>query len=225
MIISQLATSSPPTILSNEEEDQNINRIFLTRRSLGYDYTDIEQINRSLSITNLFYQNHLRLDPRDTNSPPLLVCSTPLPIHSPKKSPNSPSKNCFDLNPHNSTVYKNRLYLETSFDVNPPFTDSQDSGNYSETLCLEAIKSSINLNPNYTPCHADETNFQNQQSFDQNLRTNSCISLSDLDVKGVTVGGELVNIELPEGTSSVIGVWTLGLGLLGDSESDICCRL
>ena len=147
MIISQLATSSPPTILSNEEEDQNINRIFLTRRSLGYDYTDIEQINRSLSITNLFYQNHLRLDPKEANSPPLLVCSTPLPIHSPKKSPNSPSKNCFDLNPHNSTVYKNKVYLETSFDVNPPFTDSQDSGNYSETLYLEAIKSSINLNP------------------------------------------------------------------------------
>ena len=122
MIISQLATSSPPTILSNEEEDQNINRIFLTRRSLGYDYTDIEQINRSLSISNLFYQNHLRLDPRDTNSPPLLVCSSPLPIHSPKKSPNSPSKNCFDLNPHNSTVYKNKLYLETR---NFPFNQNQ----------------------------------------------------------------------------------------------------
>ena len=122
LIISQLATSSPPTILSNEEEDQNINRIFLTRRSLGYDYTDIEQINRSLSISNLFYQNHLRLDPRDTNSPPLLVCSSPLPIHSPKKSPNSPSKNCFDLNPHNSTVYKNKLYLETR---NFPFNQNQ----------------------------------------------------------------------------------------------------
>ena len=97
--------------------------------------------------------------------------------------------------------------------------------------CLERYKSSINLNPNFCrdfsnlPCPDDGTNFQLQPTFEQNLRARSYIDISDLDVKGVTVGGELVNIELPEGTSSVLGVWTLGLGLLGDSESVICCYL
>ena len=173
----------------------------------------------------------MKNDGIETSSPSLLVCSSPMPLHSPEKSPNSPSKNYFDHNPHNSTLYKNRFYLETSFDVNPPFADAQETGNFSETLCVEAYESSLNLYPNYyrdyrdLPCNADGADFQLQPTFDQNLRTNSCINLNDLDVKGVTVDGELVNIELPEGTSSVIGVWTLGLGLLGDSESVNCCHL
>ena len=225
MIISQTAASKAATIQSKIQEDQNIRSILLPEHSLGLNYSDLNQADRSLSITNLFYKSQIKNDGKGTSSQPLLVCSSPLPIHSSEKSP----KTYFDLNPHNSTVYKNRLYLETSFDVNPSFSDTRDTGNSSETLCLEGYESSINLNPNFCrdysnlPCPDDGTNFQLQPNFEQNLRARSYIDISDLDVKGVTVGGEIVNIELPEGTSSVLGVWTLGLGLLGDSESVICC--
>ena len=223
--MSQIATSSPTTTKSNNQEDQNIDSILLPEHSLEYNYSDLTQISRSFSITNLFHRNQLRYDKKESSSPPLFLSSSPLPIQSPEKSTNSSSKNCFDLNPQNSTVYKNALYLETSFDVNPPLSNTEDTGNYSETICLESYRNSIHFNPNYCKDYGDNTeenHFKLQQSFEQNLRANSCMNIDELDVKGVTVDGEIINIELPEGASSVLGVWTLGLGLLGDSEFSCC---
>lgn len=50
----------------------------------------------------------------------------------------------------------------------------------------------------------------------QTSRSNNSLGIND--VGRVSVGGEVLDIEYPEGAASVLGVWTLGLGLLGDSE-------
>ena len=52
--------------------------------------------------------------------------------------------------------------------------------------------------------------------------SNSCLDMKELQARGISVGGQVVGIEYPEGSSAVVGVWTLGLGLLGDSESYLC---
>lgn len=90
---------------------------------------------------------------------------------------------------------------------------------YTNSNCIESYTNTITIQNSYYKISqlSDDTNFQ-PEPFEPRLRTN-CINMNELDVRGVTVGGEVVNIDYPEGASSVIGVWTLGLGLLGDSES------
>ena len=81
---------------------------------------------------------------------------------------------------------------------------------YSNTITIQ--------NSYYKLSRLSNDNLFQPEPFEPSL-SNNCLDMNELNVRGVSVGGEVLNIDYPEGASSVIGVWTLGLGLLGDSES------
>ena len=88
--------------------------------------------------------------------------------------------------------------------------DRNHVARYTNTITIQ--------NGYYKVCRLSDDNIFQPEPYEPNL-SNNCLDMNELNVRGVTVGGEVVNIEYPEGASSVVGVWTLGLGLLGDSES------
>jgi hypothetical protein len=90
---------------------------------------------------------------------------------------------------------------------------------YKDRNCVERYTNTITIQNSYYKISrlSNDNKFQ-PEPFEPSI-SNNCLNMNELDVRGVSVGGEVVNIDYPEGASAVMGVWTLGLGLLGDSES------
>ena len=92
-------------------------------------------------------------------------------------------------------------------------TEVGGSVQHNSETCMSADKS-LKVR---RPCHTISNT--NLHTLVETRLSNSCLNLREIQARGFPMEEPVLSIDYPSGTSAIAGVWTLGLGLLGDSES------